>query len=243
MGHVTALTRRERLRAELERDAKGAARRIAAEEGVEGLTVAAVARAVGVTSPALYRYFNGRAGLVRAVYDDLTAEFMDNVARALHRQDPDDISAQLHAATRAVLDWSMANKVEFDLLMGAAYTKIADSEEGIPKVIARELGGFFGVPFARLWREGRLTITADEDIDPVLAEQLRTYRTHVGLDFPIGVVLLMVICWRQIYGLLCMAVYGHQGFAFDDPVPLFEHMMDHLLGILGLERSPNLRML
>ncbi|GAA3610320.1 TetR/AcrR family transcriptional regulator [Nonomuraea rosea] len=239
---MTALTRRERLRAELKGDAKAAARRIAAEQGVDGLTVAAVARAVGVTSPALYRYFDGRAGLVRAVYDDLTAEFMDTVSKALHRQDPDDLSAQLHAATRAVLDWSMANKVEFDLLMGAAYVKIADSEEGIPQVIARELGGFFGVPFARLWRDGRLVIDADEDIDPVLAEQLRTYRTHVGLDFPIGVVLLMVICWRQIYGLLCMAVYGHQGFAFDDPMPLFEHMMDHLLGdVLGLERSPNLR--
>ncbi|MEU8360030.1 TetR/AcrR family transcriptional regulator [Nonomuraea sp. NPDC048882] len=238
---MTELTRRERLRAELERDARAAARRLAAEEGVEGLTVAAVARAVGVTPPALYRYFDGRAGLVRAVYDDVTAEFMDTLAQAVRRQDPDDLSSHLHAATRAVLDWSMANKVEFDLLMGAAYAKIADSEEGIPTVIARELGGFFGVPFARLWREGRLRIQADEDIDPVLAEQLRTYRARVGLDFPIGVVLLMVICWRQIYGLLCMVVYEHHNFAFDDPMPLFEHMMDHLLGILGLERSPRLR--
>ncbi|MGV9309511.1 TetR/AcrR family transcriptional regulator [Nonomuraea sp. NPDC003727] len=238
---MTALTRRERMRAELERDAKVVARRIAAEEGVEGLTVAAVARGVGVTPPALYRYFNGRAGLVRAVYDDVTAEFMDTVARAVQRQDPDDVSAQLHAGTRAVLDWSLANKVEFDLLMGAGFPKVAASEEGIPIVIARELGGLFGRLFAQLWHEGQLTCLADEDIDPVLASQLRTYRTTVGLEFPIGVVLLMVICWRQIYGLLCMAVYGHHKFAFEDPLPLFEHMMDDLLGLLGLTRSPNLR--
>ncbi|MFI6734764.1 TetR/AcrR family transcriptional regulator [Nonomuraea sp. NPDC050451] len=239
---MTALTRRERLRAELERDAKAAARRIAAEEGIEGLTLAAVARGVGVTPPALYRYFNGRAGLVRAIYDDITAEFIDTVARAVRRQDPDDVSAQLHAATQAVLDWSVANKVEFDLLMGAGFPKIADSEEGIPVVIARELGGLFGQLFARLWNEGRLTCPADEEIDPVLASQLRTYRTEVGLEFPIGVVFLMVICWRQIYGLLCMAVYGHHKFAFEDPQPLFEHMIDDLLGLLGLQRSPNLRL-
>ncbi|MFI7636004.1 TetR/AcrR family transcriptional regulator [Nonomuraea sp. NPDC049400] len=238
---MTALTRRERLRAELERDAKAVARRIAAEEGVEGLTLAAVAREVGVTPPALYRYFNGRAGLVRAVYDDVTAEFMDIVSQAVQRQDPDDISAQLHAATRAVLDWSLANKVEFDLLMGAGFPKVAASDDDIPMVIARELGGLFGQRFAQLWREGRLTFPADEDIDPALVPQLRTYRETVGLEFPIGVVFLMIICWRQIYGLLCMAVYGHHQFAFDNPMPLFEHMMDDLLGLLGLTRSPNLR--
>ncbi|MEQ4720710.1 TetR/AcrR family transcriptional regulator [Nonomuraea sp. B19D2] len=238
---MTALTRRERLRAELERDAKSVARRIAAEEGVEGLTLAAVAREVGVTPPALYRYFTGRAGLVRAVYDDVTAEFMDIVTQAVQRQDPDDISAQLHAATRAVLDWSLANKVEFDLLMGAGFPKVAASDDDIPMVIARELGGLFGRRFAQLWREGRLTFPADEDIDPALVPQLRTYRETVGLEFPIGVVFLMIICWRQIYGLLCMAVYGHHQFAFDNPLPLFEHMMDDLLGFLGLTRSPNLR--
>ncbi|MEV0235438.1 TetR/AcrR family transcriptional regulator [Nonomuraea sp. NPDC050786] len=239
---MTALTRRERLRAELEREAKVVARRIAAEEGIAGLTLAAVARGVGVTPPALYRYFSGRAGLVRAIYDDITAEFIDTVERAVRRQDPDDLSAQLHAGTQAVLDWSVANKVEFDLLMGAGYAKVAASEEGIPVVIARELGGLFGRLFARLWNEGRLACPADEEIDPVLAAQLRTYRSEVGLEFPIGVAFLMVVCWRQIYGLVCMAVYGHHGFAFDDPQPLFDHMMDDLLGLLGLTRSPDLRL-
>lgn len=240
-GWVTALTRRERLRAELEREAKTAARRITAEEGVEGLTVAAVARSVGVTPPALYRYFNGRAGLVRVLYDDVTAEFMATVAQAVERQDPDDISARLHAATRAALDWSLANKAEFDLLMGAGYAKVAASEEGIPKVISRELGGLFGLLFVRLWREDRLTYPADEQIDPDLARQLRIYREAIGLEVPLGVALLMITCWRQIYGLICMAVYGHLAFSFEDHLPLFEHMMDRLLGLLGLSRSPNLR--
>ncbi|GAA2210128.1 TetR/AcrR family transcriptional regulator [Nonomuraea monospora] len=233
---MAALTRRERLRAELERDAKAVARRIAAEEGVEGLTLAAVAREIGVTPPALYRYFDGRPGLLRALYDDVNAEFMDVVRSAVRRQGPDDVRAQLYAATRAVLDWSMANKVEFDLLMGAHFPKISASHDDIPVVIARELGGMFGALFDRLWREGRLTYPADEDLDPALAAQLETYRSHVGLRFPLGVVFLMFACWRQIYGLLCMAVYAHQAFAFDDPLPLFENMMDDLLGrLLGLE--------
>ncbi|MFI8201590.1 helix-turn-helix domain-containing protein [Streptomyces sp. NPDC085937] len=44
------------------------------QRGIHGLTLAAVARAVGVSPPALYRYFAGRDGLVRALHGDLTAE-------------------------------------------------------------------------------------------------------------------------------------------------------------------------
>ncbi|WP_245737870.1 TetR/AcrR family transcriptional regulator [Streptomyces sparsogenes] len=240
-ARVAGLTRRERLRAELERDAKAAARRITAAEGVEGLTVAAVARSVGVTSPALYRYFDGRNGLILAVYDDVMAEFMQVVGGAVERQDPDDISARLHAATRAVLDWSMANPAEFNLLMGAGYPQAAAaSAEDIPQAISRELGGMFGQLFTRLWREKGLAHPSDEEIDPALVPQLRTYREVVGLDVPIGVVFLMLTCWRQIYGMLCLAVYRHMSFALSDPVPLFEDMMDRLLGLLGLSRSPRL---
>ncbi|MFD8383984.1 TetR/AcrR family transcriptional regulator [Streptomyces sp. NPDC059679] len=238
---MAGLTRRERLRAELERDAKAAARRITAAEGVEGLTVAAVARSVGVTSPALYRYFEGRNGLIRAVYDDVMAEFMQVVAAAVERQDPDDISARLHAATRAVFDWSVGNPAEFNLLMGAAYPMAAAaSADDIPHAILRELGGMYGQLFTRLWRERQLAHPSDDEIDPVLARQLRTYREAMGIEVPIGVALLMITCWRQIYGMLCLAVYSHMSYALDDPVPLFEDMMDRLLGILGLTRSPRL---
>lgn len=241
---MTGLTRRERLRAELERDARAAARRITAAEGLDGLTVAAVARAVGVTPPALYRYFDGRAGLVQAVYDDVIAEFIETVATAMRRQDPDDISAQLQAATRAVLDWAVANKAEFDLLMGAGFPKAAGSGEDIPVVIARELGSLYAALFGRLWREGRLTYARDEDIPAGLVPQLRLYRDAFGPELPLGVALLMITCWRQIYGVLCMAVYGHLSFAFGDHLPLYEDMMDHLLGLLGLlgvGRSPDVR--
>ncbi|MFD8865745.1 TetR/AcrR family transcriptional regulator [Streptomyces sp. NPDC059590] len=238
---AAGLTRRERLRAELERDVRAAARRITAAEGVEGLTVAAVARGVGVTSPALYRYFEGRNGLIRAVYDDVMAEFMQVVVEGVERQDPDDISARLHAATRAVFDWSVANPAEFSLLMGAGYAQAAAaSADDIPHAILRELGGMYGQLFTRLWREQQLAHPSDEEIDPVLARQLRTYREAMGIEVPIGVALLMITCWRQIYGMLCLAVYSHMSYALNDPVPLFEDMMDRLLGILGLTRSPRL---
>lgn len=230
-------SRRDRLRAELLADAHAAAWRIADAEGINDLTMTAVAREVGVSPPALYRYFDGRDGLIRALYQDATDQLLAYVTEAAERQDADDISAQLHTASRAVLDWSVAHPAAFDLLMGSAYRTAATSGNEVPRVISWALGGLFGSCFTRLWKEGRLTYPEDADIPEGLRAQLDTYRAEICPHLPVGVVYLMLSCWRQIYGLLCMAVYDHLGFAFKDHGEFFEEMMGHLLGLLGLEVS------
>ncbi|MET8570105.1 TetR/AcrR family transcriptional regulator [Streptomyces sp. NPDC004783] len=234
-------SRRERLRAELERDARAEARRLTAAHGVEGLTLSDVARGVGVSPPALYRYFDGRKGLVLAVYEDLTREFVSLVAEAAHRESSGDLGARLYAATRAVLDWAVAHPAEFDLLMGAGYARLAASEGALDRFLIGELGGAFGVMFTELWQRGMLDFPADDEIDPALLKQLIVYRDLIGLDHPAGVVLHMITCWRQIYGILCMAVNRHLAAPFDDFVPLFNRMMDDLLGQFGLSRAPGQR--
>ncbi|MFF5969943.1 TetR/AcrR family transcriptional regulator [Streptomyces sp. NPDC012769] len=234
-------TRRQRQREQLLLDTRRAAREIAAAEGIDGLTLAAVARAVGVSPPALYRYFDGRDGLVRALYSDLTAELISTVSVAVDRQDADDLSAQLHAASLAVFDWSVANRAAFDLLMGSAYPKASRAGGDVPQAIARELGGVFAVPFEELWRHGGLAFPADDDIAAALRSQLEAYRAQVCPHLPPGVAYLMFTCWRQIYGLTCMAVYGHLDYAFTDYRALFDDMIVGLLERLGLPVSPGLR--
>ncbi|MGW1117419.1 TetR/AcrR family transcriptional regulator [Streptomyces tanashiensis] len=238
---TTSGTRRERQRAQLMLDTRRAAREIAAVEGIEGLTLAAVARAVGVSPPALYRYFDGRDGLIQALYGDLTTELISTVSAAVNRQNTDDLSAQLHAASLAVFDWSVANRAAFDLLMGSAYLKASKAGGDVPQTIARELGGTFAVPFGELWQRQVLTYPADDDIAHALRSQLEAYRAQVCPQLPLGVAYVMFTCWRQIYGVMCMAVYGHLDYAFTDCRALFDDMIVGLLERLGLQASPNLR--
>lgn len=234
-------SRRERQREQLLLDTRQTARTILAAEGVDGLTLAAVARAVGVSPPALYRYFDGRNGLVHALYDDLTAELIREVTAAVQRQDDDDLSAQLHAATLRVFDWAIADRSAFDLLMGSSYLKVAKTGADLPEVISRELGGLFSQLFSRLWQRGGLVFPAEDELPTALRTQIETYRKTFDAQVPPGVAYLMITCWRQIYGITCMAVYGHLDFAFDDPHTLFDDMIAKLLGMLGLSVSPNLR--
>ncbi|MEU6245571.1 TetR family transcriptional regulator [Streptomyces sp. NPDC047024] len=231
--------RRERLRAELERDVKKEARRQIAEGGVEGLSLSAAARAVGVTPPALYRYFDGRKGLAFAVYEDATAECVAVVADAVAREDLQDLGACLYAATRAFFDYSIAHPAEFDLLMGSGYARLASSVEAFDPVFVHELGQLYVSLFTELVRTGFEYPQSDE-LASSLQLNLNAYRELMGAteDFPLGVVLTMITCWRQIYGLTCMAVYGHMATVFDDFIALFNHMLDDLLAMLGLKRAP-----
>lgn len=230
-------SRRERLRVELEREVLATARRTIASQGVEALSLSAVARDVGVTPPALYRYFEGKAGLTFAVYEVVTRDLVATVSAAAGEVDAEDLGGRLYAATRAVLEWSVSNPGEFDLLMGAGSARLVASGYHVDQVLIRELGGLFGQTFMQLWHRGILPCSSEAELEPRLRSQVAAYGRLMQHDYPDGVAMVMITCWRQIYGLLCMAVYGHLASSFDDYLPLFEHMMTDLLNLCGTPRE------
>ncbi|MQY11091.1 hypothetical protein SRB5_12050 [Streptomyces sp. RB5] len=233
------LSRRERQRLELREEAVRTARELLAAGGPENLTLSAVARAVGVTPPALYRHFEGgREGVVRAVYHLLVEEFSSTVEQAAARYESHGVSAQIHAGCRAVLDWSLANRPEFDLVMGAQFARISTSGGAIPVALAERLGGVFAALFDRLVREHGLIPPAETDITPALLPQIVVYGRSVCPDQPVGVAYLMFTCWRQVYGVVCMAANRHLDFAYHEYDAVFEDLMDRILRLLGLTRSP-----
>ena len=63
---VAADTRRARVRTATTAEIKTTARRLLVEEGPDALTLRAIARSMGMTAPALYRYFSSHEELVGA---------------------------------------------------------------------------------------------------------------------------------------------------------------------------------
>ena len=59
-----AVTRRSRVRDATVAEIKATARTLLVAEGPEALTLRAIARAMGMTAPALYRYFDSHEALV-----------------------------------------------------------------------------------------------------------------------------------------------------------------------------------
>ncbi|GAA2243602.1 hypothetical protein GCM10010413_53160 [Promicromonospora sukumoe] len=244
-------TRRQRLRAELLDEARSAARRLLAEHGVDGVTMVAVAKEVGIAGPGMYRYFDGRPGLLVAVYDDTMDELAAYLDAVVARQPDDDPVARLHAATHALFVWCRGHRNEFDFLLGADAQQAAGTGQGTgtgpgrPHFVHR-LGAVFLPAFAALWRAG---VPFPADVGPGLAAELDAYRVvllrdapGVADDVPVGVVHAVVGFWRQVYGLLCMVAYDRLDQAFGTFDALFDDMMRGFLASLRLEPSPGVRL-
>lgn len=235
-------SRRERLRDELRREVLDAARhQLAGQHGLSKLTMAAIAKEVGVTPPALYRHFENRQDIIAQLCVLIVEEVRGELSAAVGRQRPGDIAAALVASTRTALDWAVRNPAEFDLVIGSGIrAELPDSDE-LQRRMAELVGGHY-VPLFRELAAAGIPRAADDEIAPELAEQIRRYRDAVGgQDLPLGVAHLMVTSWRQVYGLQCMAVYGHQEFAFGDHVALHEDMVSALLAQMGLDPHPTVR--
>ena len=85
---VQPLSRRDRVRAATVTEIKDTARRILVGEGIDGLSLRAIAREMGMTAPALYRYFPSREDLLVHLIGDLYDELSDTMEAARDAEDP-----------------------------------------------------------------------------------------------------------------------------------------------------------
>ena len=109
---------RERTRAEITRQILDTARRHLATEGASGLSLRAIARELGASSSAVYRYVASRdellTRLIVAAYDALGAAAEAQEAAVAR----DDLGGRWSAVCGAVRAWALANPNEYALIYG-----------------------------------------------------------------------------------------------------------------------------
>src|SRR5260370_25135055 len=93
-------TMRERYRAQVRDEVKQAALRQLAESGPAGLSVSAIGKELGVSGPALYRYFAGRDELLTELVIDAYQDLAEALAAAAGRAGRDP-RARFAALARA----------------------------------------------------------------------------------------------------------------------------------------------
>ncbi|MCW2605118.1 MAG: putative transcriptional regulator, TetR family, partial [Pseudonocardiales bacterium] len=112
-------TARARVREELTREIKDAARRHLGESGPFGLSLRAVAREVGMVSSAVYRYFPSRDALLTALIVDSYNAVGQAVEDAEQAVDPSDLLGRWLAVCTAMRAWAVASPHEYALIFGS----------------------------------------------------------------------------------------------------------------------------
>jgi len=234
------LSRRDRMRAATAEEIKQTARRILVEQGPEAVSLRAIARDMGMTAPALYRYFISRGDLIRNVIGDIFNELSDDLGRAISEANvaSGGMTAKLIAACREFRRWSFGHQREFALIFGSPLPGVDDGRGDFADECGRRFAGVFFTLFYELWQHAPFPVRAPEEIDPGLRAQLERFRSAVGGELPLGAMLTFLRCWTKLYGAVSMEVFGHYSFALDDATPMFEITLSELAEDVGLVYPP-----
>ena len=226
-------TARELARAELTRAILASARGQLAEVGPAALSVRAVARDLGMSSSATYRYFRSRDELLTALlieaYDELgaTVEAADDAVAARG-----DLAGRWRSVCHAVRDWARANPHEYALLYGSPVPGYAAPETTIPAasriplVLLRlahdteQTGRDLGAPSLPV---------PDAEIDA-----LAGVRALTDLTISDGRLVRSLMAWATLFGHVSLELFGHMHRGVLDYDAHFAQVVDTLGCDLGL---------
>jgi AcrR family transcriptional regulator len=224
-----ASTTRQQNRIDTEARIVAAARSLLVRHGE--VTLRAVARELGLTAPALYRYAPNHEELVRMIAIAIDHEVAERVTAAADRQPADDPAARLIAACVEFRRWALSNRKEFALVftnVDVECLKEHDESSGLV---------FAGLLLA-LWQKRQFPVPALDDLDPGLAEILRSPEstpvdpaTPDGLE---GLTWLLTQGWSRLYGTVTLEVFGHVDARLVEEGHLFRSMVADQAGPLGL---------
>jgi AcrR family transcriptional regulator len=246
------LSRRARMRAATKEEIIQTARQLLVRDGPEAVSLRAIARTMGMTAPGLYRYFDSHEELIRHVVAAIFTELAEDIDRAMHaaveaaegptpaddeadrHRDPAHLAVEMVAACREFRRWALSHTAEFSLLFGVPLPGVDDGRYDIAEECALQFGGVYFGLFQKLWESRPFPVSAPEEIDPGLRAQLDRFVAAVGLDAPIGAMLVFLRCWVLLYGAVSMEAFGHLGFALGDPSPMFEYTLSDMATLVGL---------
>jgi AcrR family transcriptional regulator len=221
-----APNRRTRLRAWTREEIKAGAWRQLEEHGVEGLSLNAIAKELGMTGPALYRYVTSRDELLADLVVDAWEELADALERAAEQNSGAPAAKRLGAIGLAYRAWALAQPHRYRL---AIQTPLGSGELAPERVIpaaqrcmAPILDAIEGLPAAR-----KPKLQPPDD----LRAELETWTERVGgQPLPASVLLRGVVFWSRLHGLVSLELDRHLASMQLDPELLYRAELAELGG-------------
>jgi AcrR family transcriptional regulator len=229
---MTVMSRRDRLRASTLSEILDTARRLLVADGQHGVTLRAISREMGMTAPALYRYYDSLDTLVEQLSVLLFDECIAHVEAAVAGQP--DIPSKLAVACREFRRWSLDHRAEF-ALMFASPADAARSEPAIPDLqspvfaAGMRFCAVYLTLFDELWLAHPFPAPADGELPADLRAQLAEFKATTGTPLTLGALQVYLSHWIRLYGSVALEVFGHLGFALTDATSMFETELRYVM--------------
>jgi AcrR family transcriptional regulator len=206
-------TPRQRFRAQIRDEIKQAALRQLAQSGPAGVSVNAIGKQLGVSGPALYRYFASRdellTELVIDAYLDLAAALRASIGEAPSRPP----RRRFEALARAYRAWALSQPHRYRLLFGpplpgydAHADRLIEAAQTSMDLLIETLPADHNAP-----RPTR-----------ALAAEVSQWANRRGVQVDAATALRAVLAWSRLHGFVSLEIAGNYASMGIDPDPLFE---------------------
>ena len=216
-------SRRERLRAEALEEIRHHGYEQIAAGGPTALSLNGIAKAMGMSGPAMYRYFASRDELLTTLVSESYEDLAATLEAAVRDAAPE---CQLRVAVQASRAWALANPHRYRLVFGSTY----GSGELDPDRIIPAAGRSMAVILA-----GLADLDPNDPGPPVDNASLRREVQRWGkvraggqLSDP-GVLLLGLLTWSRLHGIVSLEIEGFYEQVGVDPGLLYESEVQHLI--------------
>ncbi|MFI1842398.1 TetR/AcrR family transcriptional regulator [Streptomyces microflavus] len=219
MGKSDTATPRERYRAQVRTEIKEHAWRQIATAGASALSLNAIAKQMGVSGPALYRYFAGRDELITELIRDAYRSLADTLGAAAAE------GADLSGLAHVLRGWALADPHRYFLLYGTPVPGYHAPDD--TTAISSEIMATLLTACAALTQGAQ---GAQDAPEAPFAAHLEKHRAWAGdHSAPPAALHLAMSFWTRMHGVLSLELAGHfTGMGFD-PDLLFAAELDALL--------------
>jgi AcrR family transcriptional regulator len=217
---------------------KATATRMLREHGAD-LRFADIAREMGMTAPALYRYFSDRDDLLSALMVDGFAEMSDALRGALDAVAPDDLAGRVRAAAVAYRDFARADPSRFSLLFGLP-------NPGFGRHSEHSSGPAAGDTMGHLERLVQSLVELDEPITPLIGdvgptwaqEAGATAQRSAGARIPPDAYQALLHFLAAVHGFACLEVFDHLNWISEQSRDeVYEAQIQLLIAAMGVGPS------
>ena len=220
-------TRRERTRAATIEEIKGTARQLMRDTGTTDVRFSDVARTMGLTAPALYRYFADSEALLTELIVDAFDTLGDTVGAARERVPSDDLWGRLLAVCGAYRDWARHEPQQFALILGMPVPGYAACEDGATTQAAQRAMGQLERHFVDAARRGVLGSPLSTEVEDAYVAELAAVHDPKAPMRPAGAEdlapddpVVLAVCrpathqamlglWASLHGFTSLEAYGH----------------------------------
>lgn len=205
-----APSRRERARAATLAEIKTTALELMRAQGSTDVRFSDIARAMGLTPPALYRYYTDRAELLTDLIADGYRDLAAALAGAADLADPPPPREHLAAVARAYWDWARRDLYQFTLIFGQPIPGYAAPADGPTVEAATQAMTYLAAVAYVAAQRGQLGPPLVTDVAEVLVAYAdEDAKKGVLGAMPAATHQAMLCAWASVHGFVCLDVYGH----------------------------------